>query len=56
VIETIELLASAPHPTWRWIAGGAVFVGSLALFARAIAVNRTRPLTLAFANDLPRSM
>ena len=53
VMETIELLASAPYPTWRWIVGGAGFVGSLALFARSIAVNRARPLTLAFANDLP---
>jgi protein-S-isoprenylcysteine O-methyltransferase Ste14 len=53
VMETIELLASVPHPTWRWIVGGAGFVGSLALFARCIAVNHARPLTLAFANDLP---
>jgi hypothetical protein len=53
VMETIELPASVPQTTWRWIVGGAGFVGSLALFARCIAVNRTRPLTLAFANDPP---
>jgi protein-S-isoprenylcysteine O-methyltransferase Ste14 len=46
-------LQLSPHPTWRWIVGGDGFVGSLALFARCIAADRVRPLTLAFANDLP---
>jgi protein-S-isoprenylcysteine O-methyltransferase Ste14 len=52
-VETLELVACNPHPSWRWIVGGTGFVGSLALFARCIAVNRARPLTLAFAHDLP---
>lgn len=53
IVETTELLACHPHPTWRWIVGGAGFVGSLVLFGRCTAVNRARPLTLAFAADLP---
>jgi protein-S-isoprenylcysteine O-methyltransferase Ste14 len=53
IVETLELLDGNPHPTWRWIAGGAGFFASLALFARCIAVNRACPLTLAFAHDLP---
>jgi protein-S-isoprenylcysteine O-methyltransferase Ste14 len=52
-VEMVGLLACHPHPTWRWIVGGAGFVGSLTLFARCVAVNRARPLTLAFAHDLP---
>ncbi|HEY2594238.1 MAG TPA: isoprenylcysteine carboxylmethyltransferase family protein [Chloroflexota bacterium] len=52
-VEMAVLIGAAPRPSWRWAAAGFGFAASLACFGRCIAINRARPLTLAFANDIP---
>lgn len=44
---------ASPDPSARWVSAGVLFIGSLGLFAWCVAVNHPRPLTLAYANDMP---